>query len=81
MYNFSSVITCCVTLSLGKRKYTYRVSFTAAVLLCRDYFLNRLRVSELEALLLKHILPVRPGRSFPRKPSPRPPCCFLYRAP
>lgn len=67
MYNFTELITSPVTIRKAKRKYTYSVNFTAAALICRNFFLDNVSPPEVEALLSRLISPVRPGRSFPRK--------------
>ena len=67
MYNFTELITSPVTIRKAKRKYTYSVNFTAAALICRNFFLDNVSPPEVEALLSRLISPARPGRSFPRK--------------
>ena len=61
------------------RKYAYKVNFSAAVQICRQFFLRDLPPPRVEALLAKHISPIRPGRSRPRKLKTKQPFGFLYR--
>ena len=79
MYNFSELITSPVVTQKRSAKYFYSVNFSAAVHICRNFFLGNVSPPKLEALLSRLILPVRPGRSNARKPVQRPPFSFLYR--
>lgn len=79
MYNFSELITSHVVIQKRNSKYPYSVNFSSAVHVCRNFFLGNVSPPELEALLSRLLLPVRPGRSNSRKPTQRPPFSFLYR--
>lgn len=79
MYNFYELITQSVVIQQKDRKYAYKVNFSAAVHICRQFFLRDLPPPRVEALLAKHISPIRPGRSSPRKLKTRQPFGFLYR--
>ena len=79
MYNFYELITQSVVIQQKDRKYAYKVNFSAAVHICRQFFLRDLPPPRVEALLAKHISPIRPGRSRPRKLKPKQPFGFLYR--
>ena len=79
MYNFSELITSSVVIQKRDTKYSYSVNFSAAVHICRNFFLGNVSPPELEALLSRLLLPVRPGRCNTRKPVHRPPFSFLYR--
>ena len=79
MYNFYELITQSVVIQQKDRKYAYKVNFSAAVHICRQFFLRDLPPPRVEALLAKHISPIRPGRSSPRKLKPKQPFGFLYR--
>lgn len=81
MYNFYELITQSVVIQQKNRKYTYKVNFSAAVHICRQFFLGNLPPPLVEALLAKHISPIRPGRSRPRKLRPKQAASFLYRVP
>jgi len=56
-----------------------QADFSAAVHICRQFFLGEIPPPLVEALLAKHISPVRPGRSRPRKLKPKQALSFLYR--
>ena len=79
MYNFSELITSYVVTQKRSTKYSYSVNFSAAVHVCRNFFLGNVSPPELEAVFSRLLLPVRPGRSNARKPGQRPPFSFLYR--
>jgi hypothetical protein len=79
MYNFYELITQSVVIQQKDRKYAYKVNFSAAVHICRQFFLRDLPPPQIEALLARHISPIRPGRNRPRKLKARQPFGFLYR--
>ena len=79
MYNFSEMITLSVVIQKRNKKYTYSVNFSAAVHICRNFFLGNVSPPHLEALLSRLLLPIRPGRSNSRNLATRPSFSFLYR--
>lgn len=81
MYNFAELITSHVVVKQRNRKYPYRINFSAAVHICRNFFLKNISPSDVEALLLKHLLPIRNGPAYPRRGSPKTAPSFIYRIP
>ena len=81
MYNFAELITSHVVIKQKNRKYSYRINFAAAVHICRNFFLKNISPSDIEALLLMHLLPVRQRSTNPRRGSPRAAPSFIYRIP
>jgi IS4 transposase len=81
MYNFCELITLHVVIQQKDTKYGYQANFTAAIKICKYFFkcLNDASPPDVEALIQKNILPIRNGRSDPRKVKPRPAVSFLYR--
>ena len=79
MYNFYELITQSVVIQKKNRKFTYKVNFSAAVHIGRQFFLGDIPPPLVEALLAKHISPIRPGRSRPRKLKAKQALSFLYR--
>ncbi len=79
MYNFSELITSPVAIHKANKKYAYKANFSVAVHICRQFLLGNISPPDVEALIAKNISPVRPGRSIPRKPSPKGAVSFLYR--
>ena len=81
MYNFAEMITSHVVISRGDAKHSCQVNFTVAIHVCR-YFLrlyNNVSPPDVEALIRKNILPVRPGRADKRKSHFKTAVSFLYR--
>lgn len=70
IYNFCERIITKTVIQQKNRKHTYQINFTVAVLICREYFRNRIPPPDLEALIQKNVLPVREGRKAPRKVRP-----------
>ena len=81
MYNFAELITSHVVVKQNNRKLSYRINFAAAVHICRNFFLKNISPSDIEALLLMHLLPVRQRSANPRRGSPRAAPSFIYRIP
>ncbi|GMQ60612.1 IS4 family transposase [Vallitalea sediminicola] len=81
MYNFCEVIATHVIIHQKDRKYTYQLNFTVAINVCLYYFTCRddIPPPNVEALIQKNILPVRPGRKDPRKVKTKSTVSFLYR--
>lgn len=81
MYNFCEIITTNVTVQQKSTKHIYQLNYTVAIHICR-YFLryrNDIQPPDVEALIQKNLLPVRPGRQDPRKVRSKKTVSFLYR--
>lgn len=81
MYNFAELITSHVVVKQKNRKHSYRINFAAAVHICRNFFLKNISPSDVEALLLMHLLPVRQRSANLRRGSPKAAPSFTYRIP
>lgn len=81
MYNFCETITLNVVLQKKERKHVYQVNFTVAISICLQYFKSKPDILPInvEALIQKHVLPVRLGRKDPRKVKTKSSVSFLYR--
>lgn len=81
MYNFAETITSHVVISKTDTKLTYQVNFTVAIHICRHFL--RLWINappfDVEALIRKNTLPVRPDRKDKRKIRFKTAVSFLYR--
>lgn len=66
MYNFSSAIASCVEIVHDNKKHFYQVNFSRAVGFCRLFLRNLKSALDIEKLIRKYILPVRPGRKCAR---------------
>lgn len=81
LYNFCEIITTHVTIEKCTRKHIYQVNYTYAIQVCK-YFISKMAEEsppDVEALISKEVLPVRPGRHDPRKVDRKKPISFLYR--
>lgn len=79
MYNYFELIISKSVIQRKKRKYAYIINFSVAAHICREFFLERIPPDDIEALISRHLTPVRPDRSRPRKMSTKTPISFLYR--
>ena len=81
LFNFCSYITSQVTFEKQKRKHIHQVDFSIAFKTCRHFL--RLHSGEeppdVEGLIRKHTLPVRPDRNFARQQRFQVPVSFTYR--
>ena len=68
MYNFCERIITNIIIEKKDTKHTYQVNFTAAIDICKRFYRTKKykRPPDVEALILKNILPIRDGRKFPR---------------
>ncbi len=82
LYNFCEAITTrtIIRQSVRKRKFIYQLNYTHAIFICR-YFLSMRKEAppDVEFLISRELLPVRPGRSDPRKVKFQSAVSFLYR--
>lgn len=82
LYNFCEAITTrtVVKQSDQKRKHIYQVNYTRAIHICRFFLSIRKEAPpDVESLIRRELLPVRPGRSDPRKVKFQSAVSFLYR--
>jgi hypothetical protein len=81
MYNFAEMITSHVVISQSHTKHNYQVNFTMAIHICRHFLRlwSNAPPPDVEALIRKNILPVRPDRKDGRKIRYKTAVSFLYR--
>ena len=80
MYNFTEMVTSHAIIKNRKRKYTYKVNFTIATHMCRMFLRNKASPPEVEAVIARETVPVRPGRERPRSmKTTRTYICFFYK--
>lgn len=79
MYNFTELITLHVVISKADKKYAYKANFSAAVHISRQFFLGNVSPPNAEALIRRHVSPIRPGRFRPRNMSVKHAVSFSYR--
>jgi hypothetical protein len=81
MYNFCEIITLQVMIRQKPQKHGYQVNFTMAIQICLYFFkcYRHARPPNVEALIQKHILPIRKDRKYPRKIRFQSAVSFNYR--
>lgn len=80
MYNFTEMITSRVISNNKKRKYSYKANFSIATHMCRMFFRNKASPPEVEAIIARETVPIRPGRARPRfMKNTRTYICFSYK--
>jgi hypothetical protein len=84
MYNFAEMITSHVVISQMDKRHPYQVNFTIAVHVCRHFLRSRDNEPppDVEALIRKNILPIRPirpGQKNTRKIHWKSAVSFVYR--
>lgn len=79
MYNYSELIISYVVIEQNNRKHDYKVNFAVAVHICRIYYLNNISPPDVEALISRHIIPIRKDRKQPRKMNNKTSVSFTYR--
>ena len=79
MYNFTELVTSPVIIQKADCKYAYKANFSVAVHVCRQFLLGNVSPPNVEALIRKHVSPIRPGRSRPRKMTVKHAVSFIYR--
>lgn len=79
MYNFSELVTSHVIIQKSDTKYAYKANFSVAVHICRQLFLGNVSPPNVEAIILRNVSPIRPGRTRPRNASIKHAVSFTYR--
>lgn len=81
MYNYCEAIITQIVVKQTKKTKVYQVNFSLAIFICREYLSNKrkLKPPDIEQLIQRNILPVRPGRQDTRKVNAQKPVSFLYR--
>mgnify|MGYP003292243017 CR=1 FL=1 len=79
IYNFAEMITSHVVIEKKQRKYTYKANFSVAAHMCRLFYLGKTTSPNLETIISRNIIPVRPDRHRERKLTVKVFHGFLYR--
>ena len=79
MYNFAEMITSHVVIENKQRKYTYKINFSVSVHVCRQFFQERITSPNLETIIARNTVPIRPGRRRERNLTFKVFHGFLYR--
>lgn len=79
MYNFAQMITSHVVINKKHRKYLYKANFSIAAHMCRIFYRGKTTSPNLEAVIAKNIIPIRPDRHRQRNMITKTFISFLYR--
>ena len=79
MYNFAEMITSHVAIEKKQRKYTYKANFSVATHICRLFYREKTTPPDLEAIIAKNLIPIRPDRHRERNVKAKIFQGFLYR--
>ena len=79
MYNFAEMITSHVVIEKKQRKHTYKANFSVAVHMCRKFYHGDTTSPDLETIIARNLVPIRPGRHRERNVTVKVFHGFLYR--
>lgn len=79
MYNFTEMITSHVVIVKGKKEYTYKANFSSAACVCKAFFCGKTSSPNVEAIIARNVVPIRPGRHFDRSGQTKTFISFFYR--
>lgn len=79
MYNFAEMITSHVVIEKKQRKHTYKANFSVAAHICRLFYRGKTTPPDLEAIIAKNLIPIRPGRHRERNVKAKNFQGFIYR--
>ena len=79
MYNFAEMITSHVVIEKKQRKHTYKANFSVAVHMCRKFYHGGTTSPDLEAIIARNLVPIRPDRHMGRNLTVKVFHGFLYR--
>lgn len=79
LYNFCTIITLKVPIKKETEKWEYQVNLSMAIKICFAFLLDQVRPGNINSLIGKYILPVRPDRTFARQLRFQVPPSFAYR--
>jgi len=79
MYNFAEMITSHVVIEKKQRKHTYKANFSVAVHLCRLFYCGKTTSPNVETIIAKNLIPIRPNRHWERNLTIKIFHGFLYR--
>lgn len=79
MYNFAESITSHVVIKKKQRKHTYKANFSVATHMCRLFYNGKTTSPDLEAIITRNLIPIRPDRHRKRNLSVKIFHGFLYR--
>ena len=68
-----------VPIKKEQRKWAYQVNLSMAIKICFAFLSDRMGARNINDLISRHILPIRPDRTYARRPRFQVPASFAYR--
>ena len=79
MYNLSMIIAMKVCVQQNNKVYVYQINYAEAIYICKHFIRNKESPQNIEALIARNILPVRPDRNYVRNIRYQSAVSFIYR--
>lgn len=79
LYNFASLLRLHTVFTQPEGKYLYRINAAFATHIAREFLLGFIPAAKVDALIMKFLLPIRPGQQKPRNMRVKRPVSFQYR--
>ena len=79
LYNFCTIITMEVSTKQKNGKWEYQVNLSMAIKICFEFLSDHMGPGNIEGLIDRYILPIRPGRTYARQLRFQPSASFAYR--
>ncbi len=80
MYNYAEAIVSAEAREKQSKQHAYQINFTTAFHICKAFLRDAISPGTLAKLLQRYLLPIRPGRSYPRRLHTNTGITFWYRA-
>ena len=80
LYDFTESIANRVAIKKAGCRYAYCVRFKEAIYICRELLRGKADPELVEPTIARFVSPIRPRRCYPRRPNPKQPVFFVYRA-
>ena len=79
LYNFCTIITMEVPIKKVKGKWEYQVNLSMAIKICFAFLSDHMGPGNVNGLISRYILPIRPDRTYARQLRFQSPASFAYR--
>ncbi len=79
LYNFCTIITMEVPIEKKTEKWEYQVNLSMAIKICFAFLSDHMGPGNVEDLISRYILPIRPDRTYARQLRFQVPASFAYR--
>lgn len=79
LYNFCTIITMEVPIKKKTEKWEYQVNLSMAIKICFEFLWEHVEPGNVNGLISRYILPIRPDRTYARQLRFQSPASFAYR--